>query len=66
MITSNCYNTSKNVVGTAHDICNGLLLFDAVNMEEWEVRLVLESNNVVDMAVQDRYLDLVKEYEKKA
>ncbi len=52
MTTSSGYNTSKNIVGKAHDICNRLFLFEAIYMKEGEVLSVLESNNVIDLVVQ--------------
>ncbi len=64
MIANNDYDVLEDVVCQAHDICNGLLLFEAVGMEEWEVRLVLDSNNVTEPEIQDKYLSLVKEYDK--
>lgn len=65
MIANNDYDVLEDVVSQAHDICNGLLLFEAVGMEEREVRLVLDSNNVTEPATQDKYLSLVKEYDRK-
>jgi hypothetical protein len=64
MITNNGSDDLENVVAKAHDICNRILLFEAVEMDEWEVRLVLESNDISDPALQDRYLRLVKEYDR--
>lgn len=61
---NNDYDILEDVVARAHDICDRLLLFEAIDMDEWEVRLVLENNNVCDPALQERYLGLVGEYEK--
>jgi hypothetical protein len=66
-------NTIKNndcdildeVVDKAHKICSLLLLFEAVDMEEDEVRLFLDCNHVSDYQMQNAYLDLVREYDVK-
>ncbi len=58
------FDILDDVVSKAHDICNELLLFEAISLDEREVRLVLEKNNVHDPVLQQRYLALVKEYDK--
>ena len=64
MIINNDFEALEDVVAEAHDICNQLLLFEAIEMEESELREILEQNNVHDPAVQDRYFRLVKEYDR--
>jgi len=63
MITNNDTKFLEDIVGQAHAIYNGLLLFEAVEMDEWEVRFVLESNNISDPELQNKYLSLVKQFD---
>ena len=55
----------EKIVERAHTICDMILLFEAMEMEEEEVRLFLNCNQVSDQKTQDEYLDLVRLYEKK-
>lgn len=64
MTTNNDFDPLEDVVAKAHDICNELLLFEAIEMEESEVRLVLEKNSILDPNIQERYLTLVRTYDK--
>lgn len=59
------FNVLEEVVAKAHKICNRILLFEAIEMEEDEVRLFLDCNQVSDHQVQQRYLDLVRQYSEK-
>ncbi len=54
-------NYATAVSGTFH-ICNGLLLFEALEMEEFEVRLTLEKNAVTDVHKQNMYLEYMDLY----
>ena len=65
MIKNSDYDVLEEVVAKAHQICNQLLLFEAIEMEEDEVRLFLDCNHVSDDAVQNAYLELVREYNEK-
>jgi len=64
MTVNNDYDILDEVVAKAHDICNQIMLFEAVDMEEDEVRLFLDCNNVSDSKRQEAYLDLVREYDE--
>ena len=55
----------EKIVARAHKICNQILLFEAIGMEEDEVRLFLDCNHVSDQQTQDEYLHLVRLYEEK-
>jgi len=65
MTKNSDYDVLEEVVAKAHQICNQLLLFEAIEMEEDEVRLFLDCNHVSDDAVQNAYLELVREYNEK-
>jgi hypothetical protein len=52
----------EDVVTKAHNICNQIMLFEAIEMEEDEVRLFLDCNHVSDSEKQNAYLYLVREY----
>ncbi len=54
-------NYAKAVSGTFH-ICNSLLLFEALEMDESEVRLTLEKNAVTDLHQQNMYLEYMDLY----
>ena len=49
MIKDNDYDVLEEIVAKAHQICNRMLLFEAVEMEEDKVRLFLACNNVSDV-----------------
>jgi len=53
------------VVDRAHGICNEMLLFEAIPMDEDEIRLVLDTNHLTDEAIQNTYLQLVREYDRQ-
>ena len=65
MIKDNDYDVLEEIVAKAHQICNRMLLFEAVEMEEDKVRLFLACNNVSDVDTQNAYLGLVREYDEK-
>ena len=65
MIKNSDYDILEEVVEKAHQICDQLLLFEAIEMAEDEVRLFLDCNHVSDDAVQNAYLELVREYNEK-
>ncbi len=54
-------NYAKAVSGTFH-ICNGLLLFEALAMDEFEIRLTLEQHEVTDVRQQNMYLEYMDLY----
>ena len=60
----NGFNRLENVVAKAHCICNNIMLFEAIFMEEDEVRLCLDRNHVSDHEIQNVYLKLVREYDE--
>ena len=62
MIKDNDFDMLEEVVAKAHKICSRILLFEAIEMEEDEVRLFLDRNHVSDNEVQNAYLELVREY----
>ena len=61
---NNGFDALEELVDRAHGICDGLLLFEAVEMEASEVISVLEQNHVFDPVLQERYLGIVKEYDQ--
>jgi hypothetical protein len=65
MIKINEFDILEEIVAKAHRICNQLFLFEAIEMEEDEVRLFLDCNHVSDNKVQNAYLELVREYDEK-
>jgi hypothetical protein len=65
MTKNSDYNVLEEVVAKAHQICSQLLLFEAIEMEEEEVRLFLDCNRVSNSKMQNAYLELVREYDKK-
>jgi hypothetical protein len=65
MTKDNDFDVLEEVVAKAHKICNRILLFEAIEMEENEVRLFLDCNQISDHEVQDRYLGFVRQYAKK-
>ena len=64
MTKNNDSDMLEKIVADAHNICNQIMLCEAVEMEEDEVRLFLNCNHVDDDAVQDRYLELVRRYDE--
>lgn len=62
MIENSDSDMLEDVVTKAHNICNQIMLFEAIEMEEEEVRLFLDYNHVSDSEKQDAYLYLVREY----
>jgi hypothetical protein len=62
MTKDNDCDVLDEVVAKAHEICNRILLFEAIEMEENEVRLFLNCNQVSDHQLQERYLGLVRQY----
>jgi hypothetical protein len=62
MIENSDSDMLEEVVIKAHNICNQIMLFEAIEMEEEEVRLFLDCNHVSDNERQDAYLNLVREY----
>ena len=65
MIKDNDFDMLEEVVAKAHKICSRILLFEAIEMEEDEVRLFLDCNQISDHEVQDRYLGFVRQYAEK-
>ena len=65
MTKNSDYDVLEEIVAKAHQICNRIFLFEAVGMEEDEIRLFLDCNHVSDNDVQNDYLTLVREYDKK-
>jgi hypothetical protein len=65
MTKDNDFDELEEIVAKAHEICNKILLFEAIDMEAEDVRLFLDCNRVCDHAVQDRYLGLVRKYSEK-
>ena len=55
----------ERVVDKAHDIFNEILLFEAVDMGEDQVRVLLDRNHVSDHEMQEAYLELIREYDAK-
>jgi hypothetical protein len=53
------------VVDRAHGICNQMLLFEAISMDEDEIRLVLGTHHLTDETIQNTYLQLVREYDRQ-
>jgi hypothetical protein len=62
MTEDNGFDILEEVVAEAHKICNQILLFEAMDMEEDEVRLFLDCNAVTDHQMQERYIRLVRLY----
>jgi hypothetical protein len=62
MTEDNDFDILEEVVAEAHKICNHMLLFEAIEMEEDEVRLFLACNAVTDHQMQERYICLVRLY----
>lgn len=56
------FDVLDEVVAEAHKICNRILLFEAIEMREDEVRLFLDCNQVTDHQMQERYIGLVRQY----
>ena len=65
MTENNDCDALEEIVSKAHQICNRILLFEAIAMEEDKLRLFLEDNNVSDHDAQNTYLGLVREYKEK-
>ena len=55
----------ERVVDKAHDIFNEILLFEAVDMGDDQVRVLLDRNHVSDHEMQEAYLELIREYDAK-
>jgi hypothetical protein len=53
------------VVERAHKICNKMLLFEAVSLDEDEIRLLLDTHHITDENAQETYLHLVEEYDRQ-
>jgi DNA repair photolyase len=62
MTKDNDFDGLEKIVAKAHAICNKMLLFEAIEMEEDEVRLFLACNHVADPQLQERYLEFVRQY----
>jgi hypothetical protein len=62
MTKSNDFDELEEIVAKAHEICNTILLFEAVEMEEEKVRMFLDYHLISNLEVQDRYLELVEKY----
>lgn len=58
-------NSIETIVDMAYQICDKLLLFEATSMEEEEIRFFLECNKITDQKIQDRYLYLVRNYDRE-
>jgi hypothetical protein len=63
MIENNDSDLLEEVVSKAHRICDRILLCEAVEMKDDEVRLFLSCNCVSGNETQDAYLDLVRKYD---
>jgi hypothetical protein len=63
MIENNDSDLLEEVVSKAHKICDRILLCEAVEMKDDEVRLFLSCNRVSGNEAQDAYLDLVRKYD---
>jgi hypothetical protein len=63
MTKNNYFDVLEEVVAKAHNICNQILLFEAIEMDEDEVRIFLDCNNVTNQTLQDAYLSLAREYD---
>ncbi len=50
------------IVDKAYEICNEMLLIDAIFLEEDEIRLFLETHKISDNETQNRFLHLVDKY----
>ena len=50
------------IADKAYEICNKMLLFEALFLREDEIRLFLEAHNISDTEMQNRYLHLVDKY----
>jgi hypothetical protein len=64
MTENNSFDQLENVISDAHDICDRILLFEALEMNEDEVRLFLYRNHVSDQKIQDMYLGFVRQYDR--
>jgi hypothetical protein len=62
MTKDNDFDVLEEIVAKAHAICNKMLLFEAIEMKEDEVRLFLACNHVSDPQLQERYLGFVRQY----
>jgi hypothetical protein len=62
MTNSSITDELGSVVEKARKICNRIMLFEAVQMEESEVRLFLDCNHVSNNTIQNDYLELVRKY----
>jgi hypothetical protein len=61
---NSAFDGLEMVVAEAHGICEQILLFEAIDMEEEEVRLFLYCNHVSDQELQDTYLGFVRDYDR--
>jgi len=53
------------VVDRAHGICDKILLFEAISIDEEEIRFFLDTHHLTDEAIQNTYIHLVKEYDRQ-
>jgi hypothetical protein len=63
MVENNSADIFEDIFEKAHKICNRILLFEAIEMDEDEIRLFLSCNHVSKQEMQDAYLGLVREYD---
>jgi hypothetical protein len=55
----------ETIVDMAYQICDKLLLFEASSMKENEIRFFLECNKITEREIQDKYINLVRNYDRE-
>jgi hypothetical protein len=65
MIKNKDFDVLEQVVAEAHEICSQIMLFEAIEMEESEVRFFLDCHHISDHYTQNAYLELVRQYDEE-
>jgi hypothetical protein len=66
IVTANTTGDSiEAIVDMAYQICDKLLLFEASSMKENEIRFFLECNKITERETQDKYINLVRNYDRE-
>ncbi len=55
----------ETIVHEAHEICDNIMLYEAICMDEKELRQCLTRYKVLDKEKQDKYLELARRYDKE-
>ena len=62
MINEQTSDSLEIIIDEAHIICDQILLFETLTMEEDTIRHLLTYHHVSDLETQRKYLDLVERY----